>query len=292
MKNLLTILLLCFLTISNAQDVIIYKDGSEKKVKVLKINPDEIVFKKYNALNGPEYTESKSTIFMIKYEGGDKDVFNETTKSDDKESYEYSEIPEGTLVPLYTARELTSKDLQVGSLIELRVKNPVVDENNYILITANTIVYATVNQISKAKIAGRSGSLNLMITDIKDVYGKNIPAYLNMGAEGQDKQGAAWGVGLLLFWPAIFIKGKEAKISAGTLINAVISETRKVQINPELKSSINNMIDINQNSLKLENDCGEKPTAPPTYNNPQYKQTSKYKQYQKELNIWLECTGN
>ena len=65
MKSILTILLLCALTISNAQDIIIYNDGSEKKTKVLKINTSEIVFKKYSNLEGPEYTELKSNIFMI-----------------------------------------------------------------------------------------------------------------------------------------------------------------------------------------------------------------------------------
>ena len=106
MKNLLTILLLCFFTISNAQDVIIYKDGSEKKVKVLKINPDEIVFKKYNALNGPEYTESKSTIFMIKYEGGDKDIFENAESLSANNEIETIENNN----PIYAGKEISYND--------------------------------------------------------------------------------------------------------------------------------------------------------------------------------------
>ena len=233
---------------------------------------------------------------MIKYEGGSKDVFNHSTNTEDKRGFEqnsfgYSEVTEGTIVPLYTARKISSKDMQVGSLIELRVKDPIVDQNNYVLIKANTIVYATVNQIEKAKTGGRAGSLNLLITDIKDVYGQNVPAYLNMGSEGQDKQGAAWGIGLFLFWPALFIKGKEAEIPAGTLINAVISETRKVKINPKLKSHTSTINNTNHLIQHNKNDCGEKPIAPQTYKNPQFRNTPEYKAYYKKLNIWKNCTG-
>jgi len=76
MKSILTVILTSIILFSSAQDLIIYQDGSEKQAKVLKINNDNVVFKKYSNLNGPEYTESKSNIFMIKYEGGDKDIFN------------------------------------------------------------------------------------------------------------------------------------------------------------------------------------------------------------------------
>ena len=78
MKSILTVILTNIILFSNAQDIIIYKDGSEQQAKVLKINTDDIVYKKYKNLKGPEYTEYKSNIFMIKYEGGDKDILDNT----------------------------------------------------------------------------------------------------------------------------------------------------------------------------------------------------------------------
>ena len=78
MKITLTILLASLFIFTQAQDLIIYQDGSEKQAKVLKINDDNVVFKKYSNLKGPEYTESKSNIFIIKYEKGAKDVFENT----------------------------------------------------------------------------------------------------------------------------------------------------------------------------------------------------------------------
>ena len=53
----------------------------------------------------------------------------------------------------------------------------------------------------------------------------------------------------------------------------------------EIKSNSSN------NSVGNNIPCGEKPIEPPRYNDPQYKQTKKYKQYKKKLKIWSDCTG-
>lgn len=59
-----------------AQDVIVMKDGSTVLAKVLKITKTEVTYKKYNNLQGPEYTMSISDIVSINYENGTKEDFN------------------------------------------------------------------------------------------------------------------------------------------------------------------------------------------------------------------------
>lgn len=91
MNNLLKIALLIFLFLntSNAvsQDLFIYKDGSELNVKVLRVNKNEISYKKNSNINGPEYVEDKINLFMIKYENGTKDIFkNNSEKKNIKEN--------------------------------------------------------------------------------------------------------------------------------------------------------------------------------------------------------------
>lgn len=63
-----------------AQDIIIKVNGEEIKSKILEVNQGEIKYKKHANTNGPTYTIPKSEIFMIKYENGEKDIFNESTK--------------------------------------------------------------------------------------------------------------------------------------------------------------------------------------------------------------------
>ncbi len=59
-----------------AQDIITKKDGSEIRAKVQEVKLNEIRYKIFGNDNSPIYTLSKSDIFMIKYENGDKDLFD------------------------------------------------------------------------------------------------------------------------------------------------------------------------------------------------------------------------
>jgi C-terminal processing protease CtpA/Prc len=82
MKQIIKILLAlyCFnATALFAQDVITLKSGDEIKAKVLEISPGEVKYKKHESPDGPTYTLTKSEVFMIKYENGEKEVFNSTT---------------------------------------------------------------------------------------------------------------------------------------------------------------------------------------------------------------------
>ncbi len=71
-------------TLSISQDIITFKNGDEKKAKVIEISPTEVKYKSFDNIEGPVYTDQKSAIFMIKYENGLKDVFNESSNEINK----------------------------------------------------------------------------------------------------------------------------------------------------------------------------------------------------------------
>ena len=76
----LFILCLMFLTLdSKCQDILTLKTGEEINAKVLEINSSEVKYKPSDNPNGPLIVIMKSDVFMIKYENGKKEVFNETT---------------------------------------------------------------------------------------------------------------------------------------------------------------------------------------------------------------------
>lgn len=60
-----------------AQDTIVKRNSEIIIAKILEINPTDVKFKKFNFLDGPTYTESKSGIKMIVYVSGEKDEFEE-----------------------------------------------------------------------------------------------------------------------------------------------------------------------------------------------------------------------
>jgi hypothetical protein len=62
-----------------AQDVIFKNDKTELKAKVSEITETGIKYKKWDNLDGPVYTISKSEVFMILYSNGQKEIIKPST---------------------------------------------------------------------------------------------------------------------------------------------------------------------------------------------------------------------
>ncbi|PKV75122.1 hypothetical protein [Pontibacter ramchanderi] len=78
MKNLLLIIMACLLCFaSQAQDMLIKRNGDELPVKVLEIDLEVVKYKRFDNLEGPIISIAKSDVFMIKYENGTKVTMNE-----------------------------------------------------------------------------------------------------------------------------------------------------------------------------------------------------------------------
>jgi hypothetical protein len=77
MKTLFFLLLMLTSFIAVCQDNIVKIDGSEIRAKIVKIELEVIKYKQFSNLEGATDSISKSEIFMIQYEDGTRDVFNE-----------------------------------------------------------------------------------------------------------------------------------------------------------------------------------------------------------------------
>lgn len=64
-----------------AQDVIIKLSGEEIRAKVEEVSDREVRYKKFSNREGPSYVIVSSEIFMIKYENGNRDLFQTDSKS-------------------------------------------------------------------------------------------------------------------------------------------------------------------------------------------------------------------
>jgi hypothetical protein len=67
--------LLSKLSYSQLCDTLILKDGTEQYGIIKEIRIREIVYKKCDFLDGPNYIVEKRDLFLIKYSNGDKEVF-------------------------------------------------------------------------------------------------------------------------------------------------------------------------------------------------------------------------
>ena len=75
-KVSLTLLTLFFSIGLFAQDIITTRSGEDILAKILEISQTEVKYKKYDNLEGPTFTLLKSTLLMIRYDNGTKDIFN------------------------------------------------------------------------------------------------------------------------------------------------------------------------------------------------------------------------
>lgn len=95
MKKLLLIsfFFALFIKINAQKDQVTLKTGETLTVKITEVTPSQIKFLK--TLDGPVYSMNKSEVFMILYEGGRKELFNEQIileKSKNKQEDEDEEI--------------------------------------------------------------------------------------------------------------------------------------------------------------------------------------------------------
>lgn len=76
---LLTIATIFFIASATAQDIIVFRDTNEVAAKVTAIAQDNVSYKRWDNLDGPVYTVNKADVFYIKYQNGLKDIFENTT---------------------------------------------------------------------------------------------------------------------------------------------------------------------------------------------------------------------
>lgn len=88
-RVLFLLLLVCTTMFSaSAQDMIVKKNGTIIKAKVIKVGSSEVEYKKWTNQNGPIYSISVNELFAINYQNGEKDMFenNQNKTTQQKES--------------------------------------------------------------------------------------------------------------------------------------------------------------------------------------------------------------
>ncbi|GHA64785.1 hypothetical protein [Pontibacter akesuensis] len=108
---LLAMLLPCLA--SQAQDLLIKRNGDEIQVKVREISPDVIKYQRFDNLEGPMISIAKADVFMIKYENGTKEVFNQTARPTSQPAAQ----PMSTSQPSYYQENLKLSGPRIGFTI-------------------------------------------------------------------------------------------------------------------------------------------------------------------------------
>jgi hypothetical protein len=224
---------LLFPLLSASQDIITKNNGDEIKAKVLEITPNEIKYKRFDYQQGPTIVIPVSDVFMIKYPNGEKQLFknNNTTSVQSGNTPSGSVAPEGFIalqagspIQLELTETISSKTIFEGQTVNFSVKNDLI-QNNLLLVRAWEQVTGKVVKAEKARELGKEGQLHIKVEYVTATDGQNIPMSGNIYKDGENRSAESIGIAALIFWPALFMKGKEAEIPAGSVFVAETSQT-------------------------------------------------------------------
>ncbi len=118
----------------------------------------------------------------------------------------------GTCIVLETLSPIRSDKLMIGQPVDFRVVRDV-NVDGQTVIAAGTLAQGQVLRAQKARWLGREGRFEIQIKSVQALDGQNV--FLSGGdiyREGENFQVLLIVLGVLVFPPLIFIKGKNAEI--------------------------------------------------------------------------------
>ncbi|WP_070154354.1 hypothetical protein [Sphingobium phenoxybenzoativorans] len=131
-------------------------------------------------------------------------------------------LPEGTPVHLQTRDDLSSKNARKGDKVEMTVAEPVI-VNGVTVIPAGAPATGEISRARDNGLLGRSGKLEIEVTQVS-ADGRIVPLRGQQNAKGKAGTIGAVGAGVVFLPLAIVVKGKEAKIPAGTKVDVYVDQ--------------------------------------------------------------------
>lgn len=143
-------------------------------------------------------------------------------------------IPFGTIVfceldQAVTTRQKEAHAVQMGDVVLAHVwKDVWVD--GQVVIAAGTPVYAKVDHMKKARMAGQKGNLGIDALSVQAVGRKDVPIDGGYDRSGKGRMGVTIGLAVALAWPFVFIKGKNVFLEPGTIFDAMVRATTEIEV--------------------------------------------------------------
>ena len=133
-------------------------------------------------------------------------------------------VKSGTEVLVKVMERIKSNKIKRGQTIQLLVERAVKNESGFTVIEQGAFAYGTITKASSAGLFGTGGELAFTVDSVEAYNGKVIPLTANKESDGSNSTGAVVAGALLVSPLAIFFRGTNAVVEAGTIFRAYVSQ--------------------------------------------------------------------
>ncbi len=106
----------------------------------------------------------------------------------------------------------------IGTIVRCHVWRDV-EEQGVVFIKADTPATCNVSKVERRNMGGFEGHVAIAGLETKAVDGQTVTLAGGYNKEGAGHKAVVWTVGLLLFFPVLFIPGGNAELPPGTVFN-------------------------------------------------------------------------
>lgn len=106
----------------------------------------------------------------------------------------------------------------VGAIVRCRVWRDV-EDRGVLFIKAGAPATCRIDKVSRRNMAGTEGKVSVGGVETHAVDGQTVMLSGGYNKEGAGHKAVVWTVGLILFWPALFVPGGNAELPPGTVFD-------------------------------------------------------------------------
>ena len=143
-------------------------------------------------------------------------------------------VPEGTPVLAEFQHDVRSKkkETATGDFIRTRVAQDVIVDGK-VVIEEGAELMLRVEYSKKSKIFGRKGRLHFEAVSVRAVDGESTPLDGLYIRSGTGRKVVTATLAVAVAWPFAFLKGKQAKVPRGTIVET--RTRRAVEVTPRIR---------------------------------------------------------
>lgn len=136
----------------------------------------------------------------------------------------------GTPVILETVETISSETCAIGDIIAFRVRHDVYVDDD-IVIKEGTIAKGQLVYMEEAKALGKPGYVEIELKEVPAVDGQMVSLVGgDLKNEGEDRLVLSLVLGIVVCLLFLILKGEEAIVPAGTLVNASTAGSMSIDV--------------------------------------------------------------